>query len=267
MDDSQPLPPPISRRTIRMAAAAAAAVVTPSRAEVTAGNSLEQSSGGDRSSRRVAKRILYRCKFCRLKTYVRTDMRHHLMREIGYKPYRCGHCYAAAGGKGTGYSEPSRSAMGKHFRLRHAGMTIDVDDLSDPARDAEVVQLLDECAIDEEQDELNAANTTTVSGGCIKRSSLRSLDPSKQRRLSATKDGETSTPPPPVLTPVMSTASSKSRESLTEVSELSKQQQQQKRLHVSFIIFKPPPPVGAGGGYMFSGRPSVPLSVRPLFTW
>ena len=29
----------------------------------------------------------------------------------------------------------------------------------------------------------------------------------------------------------------------------------------SFI--KPPPPVGAGGGYMFSGRPSVPLSVRP----
>ena len=27
-------------------------------------------------------------------------------------------------------------------------------------------------------------------------------------------------------------------------------------------IFKPPPPVGAGGGYMFSGRPSVLLSVR-----
>ena len=28
-------------------------------------------------------------------------------------------------------------------------------------------------------------------------------------------------------------------------------------------IFKPPPPVGAGGGYMFSGRPSVRASVRP----
>jgi len=28
------------------------------------------------------------------------------------------------------------------------------------------------------------------------------------------------------------------------------------------MVFKPPPPVGAGGGYMFSGRPSVPLSVR-----
>jgi len=27
-------------------------------------------------------------------------------------------------------------------------------------------------------------------------------------------------------------------------------------------FFKPPPPVGTGGGYMFSGRPSVPLSVR-----
>jgi len=29
-----------------------------------------------------------------------------------------------------------------------------------------------------------------------------------------------------------------------------------------FGIFKPPLPVGAGGGDMFSGRPSVPLSVR-----
>jgi len=29
------------------------------------------------------------------------------------------------------------------------------------------------------------------------------------------------------------------------------------------FFIKPPPPVGAGGGYMFSGRPSVPLSVRP----
>jgi len=28
------------------------------------------------------------------------------------------------------------------------------------------------------------------------------------------------------------------------------------------LLFKPPLPVGAGGGYMFSGRPSVPLSVR-----
>jgi len=31
---------------------------------------------------------------------------------------------------------------------------------------------------------------------------------------------------------------------------------------VHWRIFKPPPLVGAGGGYMFSGRPSVPLSVR-----
>jgi len=36
-------------------------------------------------------------------------------------------------------------------------------------------------------------------------------------------------------------------------------------LHILYfyILFKPPPPVGAGGGYMFSGRPSVLLSVRP----
>ena len=30
-----------------------------------------------------------------------------------------------------------------------------------------------------------------------------------------------------------------------------------------YSVFKPPPPVGAGRGYMFSGRPSVPLSMRP----
>jgi len=29
------------------------------------------------------------------------------------------------------------------------------------------------------------------------------------------------------------------------------------------LIFKPPLPVGAGGGYMFSGRPSVHASVCP----
>jgi len=28
------------------------------------------------------------------------------------------------------------------------------------------------------------------------------------------------------------------------------------------VVFKPPPPVGDGGGYMFSGRPSVRASVR-----
>jgi len=27
------------------------------------------------------------------------------------------------------------------------------------------------------------------------------------------------------------------------------------------VVVKPPPPIGAGGGYMFSGRPSVPRSV------
>ena len=161
-DDSVPLPPPISRRTIRMAAAAAASVTagaseTPTPTQKSCSSEHHQPG----SNRRAAKRILYRCKYCRLKTYVRTDMRHHLMREIGYKPYRCGHCYAVAGGKGTGYSEPSRSAMGKHFRLRHAGMTIDVDDLSDPERDAEIVRLLDECAFDEEQDEMINSSPAT----------------------------------------------------------------------------------------------------------
>jgi len=29
-----------------------------------------------------------------------------------------------------------------------------------------------------------------------------------------------------------------------------------------WVLFKPSPPVGAGGGYMFSGRPSVRASVR-----
>jgi len=34
-------------------------------------------------------------------------------------------------------------------------------------------------------------------------------------------------------------------------------------LLVATSVFKPPPPVGSGGGYVFSGRTSVPLSVRP----
>jgi len=34
-------------------------------------------------------------------------------------------------------------------------------------------------------------------------------------------------------------------------------------LYAALTFFKPPLPVGAGGGYMFSGRLSVPLSVRP----
>jgi len=40
--------------------------------------------------------------------------------------------------------------------------------------------------------------------------------------------------------------------------------QNARAVHQPFInfIFKLPPPVGAGGRYMFSGRPSVPLSVR-----
>jgi hypothetical protein len=71
-------------------------------------------------------------------------MRHHLMREIGYKPFRCGHCITSGG-----YAEPSRAAMGKHFRMRHAGMTFDIHDLSEPERDAEVLKLLDSCMIDE----------------------------------------------------------------------------------------------------------------------
>ena len=29
------------------------------------------------------------------------------------------------------------------------------------------------------------------------------------------------------------------------------------------LSIKPPPPVGAGGGYIFSGRPSVRPCVRP----
>jgi len=36
-------------------------------------------------------------------------------------------------------------------------------------------------------------------------------------------------------------------------------------MHASVLLttlVKPPQPVGAGGGYMFSGRPSVPLSIR-----
>jgi hypothetical protein len=37
-------------------------------------------------------KVLYRCKMCGLKTHIRMDMRHHLMREIHYKPYKLVSC-------------------------------------------------------------------------------------------------------------------------------------------------------------------------------
>ena len=86
-----------------------------------------------------SKRLVYRCTFCGLATHIRTDMRHHLMREMHYKPFRCGYCP---------YTEPSRSCMGKHFRSKHCGMVIDIHDESDPARDATVERMLEtECII------------------------------------------------------------------------------------------------------------------------
>jgi len=33
-------------------------------------------------------KVLYRCMMCGLKTHIRMDMRHHLMREIQYKPFK-----------------------------------------------------------------------------------------------------------------------------------------------------------------------------------
>ena len=85
-----------------------------------------------------SRKAFYRCHICGLVTQIRTDMKHHLMREIHYKPYRCGHCE---------YAEPSRSAMGKHFRSKHAGMVIDIRDALEPARDAEVEKMLNECSV------------------------------------------------------------------------------------------------------------------------
>lgn len=85
------------------------------------------SSGG---SPRVSRRAYYRCSYCSLVTHIRTDMRHHLMRELHYKPFTCGYC---------AYTEPSRSGMGKHFWSKHCGLVIDIRDLSDPDTDAKVL--------------------------------------------------------------------------------------------------------------------------------
>jgi hypothetical protein len=171
VEDALPPPPPIARRAIRQAAMVVPPTASPteSSAPVSLSPGMDQNIdevGGPGRRQVAGRKSFYRCKFCGLTTHVRTDMRHHLMREIGYKPFRCGHCYAA----GAGYAEPSRSAMGKHFRMRHAGMTVDVHDLSDPAKEAEVFDLLDSSMVAEDGMESDAAQPVPmVGGGAIKR--------------------------------------------------------------------------------------------------
>lgn len=86
--------------------------------------------------RKPSRRAFYKCKFCGLVTHIRTDMKHHLMREIHYKPFVCGYC---------NYTEPSRSGMGKHFRSKHCGMVIDIRCTHDAQEDLRVEHMLEEC--------------------------------------------------------------------------------------------------------------------------
>ena len=48
------------------------------------------STCGDQNSvgNRQAKRTVFKCKTCSTKTLYRNDMKNHIMRELGYKPYK-----------------------------------------------------------------------------------------------------------------------------------------------------------------------------------
>ena len=84
------------------------------------------------------RKVLYKCKFCSLKTHIRTDMKHHLMREIHYKPFKCKHCP---------YTEPCKWSMRKHFRIKHNGIEVKVTEHRIPEKDDEIEKILEECTI------------------------------------------------------------------------------------------------------------------------
>lgn len=86
----------------------------------------------------LPRKVLYKCTFCSLKTHIRTDMKHHLMREIQYKPYRCMYCT---------YTEPCKWSMRKHFRTKHGGIEVEVEDMRDAENDARVEKLLEKCTV------------------------------------------------------------------------------------------------------------------------
>lgn len=86
----------------------------------------------------LPRKVLYKCTFCSLKTHIRTDMKHHLMREIQYKPYRCMYCT---------YTEPCKWSMRKHFRTKHGGIEVEVEDMRDSENDARVEKLLEKCTV------------------------------------------------------------------------------------------------------------------------
>jgi len=53
------------------------------------------------------------------------------------------------------------------------------------------------------------------------------------------------------------------KDSLVDCVETYSHSQCYKVVSLWTLFFKPPLPVGIGGGYMFSGRPSVRVSVHP----
>jgi hypothetical protein len=87
--------------------------------------------------------VFSRCCFCGLVARWRADLRYHLMREIGYKPFRCGLCEEVSG---KIFAEPTRPALAKHMRLRHPGIMVNVIEKRDPAKEEEIEQLLERCA-------------------------------------------------------------------------------------------------------------------------
>ena len=83
-------------------------------------------------------RIYYKCCFCSLVTPIRTDMKHHLMRELKYKPFSCAYCQ---------YEEPCKSKMGKHFRIKHPGMTISIKHSVNAKKELQIFDCLQKCMV------------------------------------------------------------------------------------------------------------------------
>ena len=82
---------------------------------------------------------MYKCKFCDFRSQIRSNMKHHLMKELNYKPYKCLHC---------SYRQTTRSSISKHHQIKHQqeGEAAVAEEKNDE-KEALVLQMLGECCI------------------------------------------------------------------------------------------------------------------------
>lgn len=83
----------------------------------------------------------FKCKFCSYETGFKTDMKHHLMKEINYKPLKCSNCP---------YAETQRPALSKHCQMKHPGCEVKIKEEINGEKEELVRKMLEETYVKKE---------------------------------------------------------------------------------------------------------------------